>query len=250
MLFFVLYSVTYIISIDEKMSYYIEKDKKQKKEIATMQSVIRNLEAYLPGIGISDAVNEIIQKSLNDESIDISKLTMAMMSEKNKIMLELHGLQNYNMRFAGLVFPVRYPERSYVACPEAEFGIRNLRWKNKLDYHKGFDIFSIDDTDVMACGDGVVVWVGKSIVGGNAVIVRHFIDGEYIDSYVGHLFSYCVEKNQRVKRGDMIGISGATGTEVDGRHVHFELRRYSADKTISINPATNSTWMKRVDIDR
>jgi murein DD-endopeptidase MepM/ murein hydrolase activator NlpD len=248
----ILCGISNINNINKKFNIVMEENENLKKEIQVTRNVINNLESYLPGIGISDAVNEIIQASLKDSDINTSKLTKAMMTEKNRVMLELHGLQNYNLRYENIIFPVRYPEKTYVSCPEAEFGLRKLSWHKYKDFHNGLDLFPIDDTDVIAAGDGYVVWVGESIVGGKAVIIQHFTsEGIPFYSYVGHLYSYSVKKDQHVKRGEVIGIVGETGTEISGRHIHFEIREYinlnDVRRVIAINPVTNSTWCKRVE---
>ena len=253
MILIILCNFVAINNINKKFNIVMNENLSLKKELQITKNVISNLETILPGIGIGDAVNEIIQSSLKDESIDIKKITKSMMNQKNRTMIELHGLQKYNLRYENIIFPVRYPEKTYVSCPEAEFGLRKLSWHKYKDFHTGLDLFTIDDTDVIACADGYIVWVGSSIIGGKAVIIQHFTkDGKVFYSYVGHLYSYCVEKNQKVKRGELIGIAGETGREISGRHIHFEIREYinvdNIRRVMAINPVTNSTWCKNVEI--
>lgn len=44
------------------------------------------------------------------------------------------------------------------------------------------------------------------------------------DTIYGHLKSVCVEKNEQVKAGDLIGYADNTGKYTTGSHLHFGLR--------------------------
>jgi murein DD-endopeptidase MepM/ murein hydrolase activator NlpD len=93
-------------------------------------------------------------------------------------------------------------------------------------YHRGTDFGVPSGTPIKAVVDGIVAETGSQANGwGNYVLIRH-ADGS--TSRYAHLRSIKVSKNQRVKKGDIIGISGG-GPRDPGRgnstaaHLHFEI---------------------------
>lgn len=93
-------------------------------------------------------------------------------------------------------------------------------------YHRGTDFGVPSGTPIKAVVDGIVAETGSQANGwGNYVLIRH-ADGS--TSRYAHLRSIKVSKNQRVKKGDIIGISGG-GPKDPGRgnstaaHLHFEI---------------------------
>ncbi|MGW2689265.1 peptidoglycan DD-metalloendopeptidase family protein [Streptomyces sp. NPDC001414] len=87
-------------------------------------------------------------------------------------------------------------------------------------YHTGVDFPVPTGTPIHAVGPGTVVTAGWSSAYGYQVVIRHG-DGKY--SQYAHQSSLNVSVGQKVKGGDRIGYSGATGN-VSGPHLHFEIR--------------------------
>ncbi|MFD8416566.1 peptidoglycan DD-metalloendopeptidase family protein [Streptomyces sp. NPDC059650] len=87
-------------------------------------------------------------------------------------------------------------------------------------YHTGVDFPVGMGTAVRAVGPGTVVTAGWNPAYGYQVVIKHG-DGKY--SQYAHHNSLNVVAGQRVKGGDRIGWSGATGN-VSGPHLHFEIR--------------------------
>lgn len=71
----------------------------------------------------------------------------------------------------------------------------------------------------MATADGVVVFSGWNGGGGNVVVVAH---GHGFSTYYAHNRKNTVQVGQSVKRGDIIGYIGSTGSAT-GNHVHYEV---------------------------
>jgi len=86
-------------------------------------------------------------------------------------------------------------------------------------FHSGTDFRAPTGTKLKAINDGVVVVASKRYYSGNAVIIDH---GEGIYSSYSHLSKIKVKVGQKVKRAEVIGLSGATG-RVTGPHLHFSI---------------------------
>lgn len=79
-------------------------------------------------------------------------------------------------------------------------------------------------TDVHAAEAGVVAYAGSELKGyGNLVLLRH--DNGWVTAYA-HNDELMVKRGDKVRRGQVIGKAGKTGT-VDQPQVHFELRQGS-----------------------
>jgi|TARA_B100000795_G_C22804699_1_gene444062 murein DD-endopeptidase MepM/ murein hydrolase activator NlpD len=102
------------------------------------------------------------------------------------------------------------------------FGMRMHPVYNVLKLHTGVDFTAKKGTDIFASGDGVVSNVKKSYTGyGQHVIIDH---GFGYKTLYAHMSAFKVRKGQKVKRGDVIGLVGNTGTST-GAHLHYEVIR-------------------------
>ncbi len=87
--------------------------------------------------------------------------------------------------------------------------------------HEGLDIDGGLTDAVYAANDGTVLLVSDDFFYiGNAVVIDH---GEGLLTLYMHLETPLAKTGQSVKRGDLIGIVGATG-RVTGPHLHFAVR--------------------------
>jgi murein DD-endopeptidase MepM/ murein hydrolase activator NlpD len=85
--------------------------------------------------------------------------------------------------------------------------------------HLGLDLASTARAPVPAPNSGVVVFAGWMTLYGNAVIIDH---GYGLLSLCGHMASVDVAAGDPVTRGQIIGLSGATGL-AGGDHLHLEI---------------------------
>ena len=87
-------------------------------------------------------------------------------------------------------------------------------------YHWGMDFSAPKGTPVYATGNGKVTKVKRSRRGyGNQVKITH---GFGYQTFYAHLDRYTVRKHQKVKRGDLIGYVGSSGTST-APHLHYEV---------------------------
>ncbi len=86
-------------------------------------------------------------------------------------------------------------------------------------FHSGTDFRAPTGTKLKTVNDGVVVVASRRYYSGNAVIIDH---GEGIYSSYSHMSKIAVKVGQKVKRGEVLGLSGATG-RVTGPHLHFSI---------------------------
>jgi len=87
-------------------------------------------------------------------------------------------------------------------------------------WHFGQDFRCPVGTDVHATGAGVVYYAGNDNDGfGIKVVIDH---GYGYRTIYGHLSKYLVKRGQKVKRGDLIALSGDTGIS-SGPHLHYQI---------------------------
>ena len=109
------------------------------------------------------------------------------------------------------------------------YGIRLDPFKKRPARHTGVDFVGKNGAEVLATSDGVVTKVGRRGAYGLAVEIEHPFG---VSTLYGHLRSILVRKDQKVSKGEAIGIQGSTGRST-GAHLHYEVR-YNGSK---LNPS-------------
>ena len=103
----------------------------------------------------------------------------------------------------------------------SNFGHRSDPFSSEGAFHTGVDISVPSGTAVRAAADGVVdsaEWAGSY---GRLIVLDH---GNGIQTYYAHLSRFAVVPGQWIRRGEIVGRSGATG-RATGAHLHYEVRR-------------------------
>ena len=89
-------------------------------------------------------------------------------------------------------------------------------------FHGGMDFSAPKGTPIYATGNGTILKAITSRKGlGNHVKINHGYG--YMTVY-GHMDRLAVRKNQKVKRGDLIGYVGTSGTST-APHLHYEVHK-------------------------
>jgi murein DD-endopeptidase MepM/ murein hydrolase activator NlpD len=108
------------------------------------------------------------------------------------------------------------------------FGLRLNPVLGYVRPHKGLDFKADRGTPIYATGDGTIIEAYYSDSYGNVVFVDHGFDFE---TRYAHMLRFIVRKGEKVKRGQVVGYVGSTGTS-GGDHLHYEVLY----KGIHINP--------------
>ena len=96
-------------------------------------------------------------------------------------------------------------------------------------FHEGMDFTATTGTDIYATGEGVVSEVVTDNSGyGKHIVIDH---GFGYKSLYAHMSAFTAKPGQKVKRGDVIGRVGSTGTST-APHLHYEVHL----KNKKVNP--------------
>jgi len=102
----------------------------------------------------------------------------------------------------------------------SDFGKARVYNDTLKGYHSGTDFRAKVGTPIIASNNGTIVLVKNRFYSGGTVIIDH---GQGIYTCYYHMSKFDVKKNQKIKKGEVLGLSGATG-RVTGPHLHFSVR--------------------------
>lgn len=103
----------------------------------------------------------------------------------------------------------------------ASYGMLMHPFYRTLQSHQGVDYTIPEGSRIFATADGIVKEIsGKNSTSGLTVVIDH-LNG-YTTSY-SHLQSVKVKRGRRVRRGDIIALSGNSGLSLSP-HLHYEVR--------------------------
>jgi murein DD-endopeptidase MepM/ murein hydrolase activator NlpD len=102
----------------------------------------------------------------------------------------------------------------------SRFGEREDPFSGEGAIHTGVDISADMGTPVHAAADGIVFHAQYDSGYGRTVVIDH---GNGMQSWYAHLSRFEVVPGQEIRRGEVLGFSGASG-RVTSPHLHFEVR--------------------------
>lgn len=102
----------------------------------------------------------------------------------------------------------------------SSFGTRADPFNGHRRMHQGVDIPGPLGTPIYATADGVVQRAEWANGYGNLVEINH---GNGLETRYGHMSKLIAQPNERVRRGQLIGLMGSTGRST-GSHLHYEVR--------------------------
>lgn len=100
------------------------------------------------------------------------------------------------------------------------YGMRIHPFYKTLTSHQGVDYAIPEGSRVFATADGRVKEIKRSSTSGQTVVIDH---GNGYETSYSHLSRISVVRNQQVRRGDIIALSGDTGLSL-APHLHYEVR--------------------------
>ncbi|MBK8945325.1 MAG: peptidoglycan DD-metalloendopeptidase family protein [Ignavibacteriae bacterium] len=109
------------------------------------------------------------------------------------------------------------------------FGVRFHPILKQKRMHNGLDFLSNIGEKVFAPGDGKITFIGEVNGYGKVLKIHH---GFGYETVYGHLSSFKVKKGQKISRGELIALTGDSGSLSTGPHLHYEVRHNG----ISLNP--------------
>ncbi len=148
---------------------------------------------------------DILQKQIVVQSKSLDEIAV-LAEEKEKLLEAIPAIQ-----------PVSNEDLTRMA---SGYGMRSDPFTKARKMHWGMDFTAPRGTPIYASGDGVVKRADSRATGyGKHIRIDH---GYGYMSLYAHMYKYNVKKNQKVKRGDLIGFVGSTGRS-EAPHLHYEI---------------------------
>jgi murein DD-endopeptidase MepM/ murein hydrolase activator NlpD len=204
---------------EEKLSALVDKDDNSYRVILDIEPLHENVRNA--GIG-------------GNEKLDMTEIGQHELLKTNYLRLEKlkHQLDIEKQSFEQLEAMTDDKIRMWASRPAIQpinnkqlnrlhmtYGTRLHPIFNIIRDHKGLDFAASKGTPVYATGDGKVEMAYYSSTFGNVIYLNH---GYGYETRYAHLSKFGVTQGQKVKRGQVIGYVGNTGTSVSD-HLHYEV---------------------------
>jgi murein DD-endopeptidase MepM/ murein hydrolase activator NlpD len=194
------------------MSYY-QTPANEKLEILYAQNGVNKTQEIRLKIKDGNYAKEQIQVSKE-------KVNPTSKAVKDRIAKEYSEAMNVY----GTVHKESYINSAFIAPMKSkitsDFGKARVYNDSLQGYHSGTDYRADVGTPIIASNDGVVALVEERFYSGGTVLVDH---GQGIYTCYFHMSKFDVKKGQKVKKAQLLGLSGASG-RVTGPHLHFAVR--------------------------
>jgi murein DD-endopeptidase MepM/ murein hydrolase activator NlpD len=216
------FGTVYIFTITvNTIEYYKMKDRvdyysQEFIELSTTMSAIRGAEKEFRKLFSLESKEDVL------EHIDISdsgSIDMENLKKQVQHTIENVGdIKDYLRVQRDIYFatPKGFPVEGRISSP---YGKRKHPMNGTEEFHTGMDISAGSGSPVSATADGIVSFSGWSGGNGYLVVLEH---GHGFSTFYAHNKKNVVEVGQKVKRGDVIGYIGTTGSST-GPHVHYEI---------------------------
>jgi murein DD-endopeptidase MepM/ murein hydrolase activator NlpD len=232
-LFLTLLGVVYVLSTGVRTAEYYGIRKKmrffesQLMELKVVIFSLRRTESELTKLVSLDSKKKILEtpELSNQGSLDIDLLrrqvaeTIQSVSEIREYLKEQRSIYRST--------PGGWPVEGHISSP---FGRRVHPITGESAFHSGVDIRAPIGSPVRATADGIVSFSNWHNDSGYIVVLEH---GHGFSTAYAHNKANSVTLGQRVRKGQVISLSGATGDST-GPHVHYEVWKDGKH----VNPAT------------
>lgn len=178
-----------------------------------------------PGVGGVDRARDMRGYSHSEAVISlevaVAELQRKLVSQSRSFdeVLDLAQNRTEMLKSIPAIQPVRNEDLRRMA---SGFGYRIHPIYKVRKMHYGLDFSAPTGTEIFATGDGVVIKSKRLYNGfGRHVIIKH---GFGYETLYAHMSETLVRKGQKVKRGEVIGLVGSTGTS-SAPHLHYEVKK-------------------------
>ncbi|WP_309132034.1 peptidoglycan DD-metalloendopeptidase family protein [Brevibacterium sp.] len=173
------------------------------------------------------------EKTIEDNKAATEEQLQREQEEQDRLAKKVREWEKEQEKKGNFVFgdgALANPAQGYPITSPFGYRIHPITKRKKL--HTGTDFGVPCGTPIHAAGDGIVVSSGWNGGYGNRVVISHGkIKGSSIASTYNHNTKVKVHDGEKVKKGQVIAISGTTGAST-GCHLHFEIMK----KGIYVNP--------------
>lgn len=165
----------------------------------------------LDGFKNSAMIKEVTKK------VDVLSKQLVVQSKSLDDIVEMAKNKKEMLASIPAIQPVSNKELKRMA---SGFGYRNHPIYKTRKFHWGMDFSAPKGTPIYATGNGKIEYAKRSGRGfGNHVKIDH---GFGYKTVYAHMEKFIVRKGQKVKRGDLIGYVGNSGTST-APHLHYEV---------------------------
>lgn len=183
-----------------------------KKELADQKKIVEQN---------TNEKKKLLAKTKNNEAL-FQKNLKDNLAKKEALEKEI---DDYESQLKYILDPSQLPSGNVLSWPLGYVYITSgygTRWGS---VHRGVDFRASVGTKVMAMADGVISGTGDTDASCPGASFGKFILIKYnngLASTYGHLSLVSVSRNQKVKRGEVVGYSGNTGYST-GPHLHVSI---------------------------
>jgi murein DD-endopeptidase MepM/ murein hydrolase activator NlpD len=186
------------------------------------------------GFGGVQRYQEILEKDIDSKNIllstyqkiDYLKKKLYIQSKSYDELIKMAKNKQKMLASIPAIRPIKTNDLNALA---SGFGMRIHPIYKVKKMHTGVDFTARIGTPVFATGDGIVIKAGNYATGyGNEIEINHGYG--FVTKYA-HLSRFKVKVGQKVRRGELIGYVGNSGTSVSP-HLHYEVIKNG----IKVNP--------------
>ena len=216
--------MAYVSEQAEKGMAYLEMTKRTDTQLRKVLGMDPSMFEKEEGVGgpqttdladfrrlLNARASEIKEQSLNKSLQAMQEESRKRLSSYSEITLYLTDRHN-----AARATPAIWPAQGRIT---SSFGYRVHPLRLSTEYHSGIDIANEAGTPIYAAADGVVRHSAWAHGYGMCAVVDH---GFGYSTLYGHMSEIIAKEGTAVKRGQIIGRMGSTGTST-GNHVHYEV---------------------------
>lgn len=175
------------------------------------------------GIGGSDKLEHLRGYANSELMLSSAKQLVSLESRINLHKNRFEKIKNLSTNRLGKLaaVPAVQPIHNHnLIRTSSGFGMRVHPIYGVMKMHTGIDFTAVEGTEIFATGDGVVKEVLSDNSGyGIHVVIQH---GFGYESLYAHMSKQAVRTGQKVKRGELIGYVGNTGSSTSA-HLHYEV---------------------------